>query len=495
MSPYKQLKSIFSRIYHLQNIHRILAWDEAVMMPEYAGKSRAKVMATLSRLEQQMLSRKKIQSFIDLVKNEKMDVWNTSNLAWMEKKHKIASAIPLKLIEKMTEASFLSQQAWRKLRPQNNWKDFLPVLEKTFSFVKQIAELKSQVLNLNPYDALIDEHASGFSQQSIDSLFVELKNALPPLIHQITVQQQKEKVQEPVGPFSVNKQKKLCKMIAKALDYKFSRGRLDESHHPFSSGDRSDVRITNRYVEDNFLSAIFGVCHETGHALYEQGLPKKWQFQPVGHVNSMAMHESQSLLIEMEFCRSKEFFDYLTPILQSELGHQEAMNADNLHKVITRVKPNLIRVDADEVTYPLHIILRYELEKGLMNGQIKISDLPARWNELMTSYLGISTKDNYKDGIMQDVHWPWGAFGYFPAYTLGRMIAAQLYSTFIKAHPDFSSETKKGNFESLHGWLQKNVYASASSLPTLRLIQNITNEPLSSKYFIDHIKKRYLTPK
>ncbi len=492
MNAYKQLKLIFSRIYHLQNIHYILLWDEAVMMPEYAGKTRAKVMGTLSRLTQKMLRRRKIQPLIDITKKESLDLLDKVNLDWMEKKHRIASSIPLKIVEKLTETSFLSEQAWRILRPQNNWKDFLPFLEKTFYFVNEIAQRKSQILGLHPYDALIDEYAPGFDQISIDSLFSELKDALPILIKKITAKQREEKMNLPLGPFSLEKQKQLSEMIAKSLGFKLARGRLDESHHPFSCGDRSDARVTNRYDESNFLSGVFGICHEVGHALYEQGLPKKWQFQPVGHVNSMAMHESQSLLIEMEFCRSREFFDYLTPILQSELGKQEAMTVENLHKVVTRVTSSLIRVDADEVTYPLHVILRYELEKELLNGEIQIKDLPARWNELMTCYLGISTKDNYTNGVMQDVHWPSGTFGYFPAYTIGRMIAAQFYSTFINVHPDFPSEVKKGQFQLLHGWLQKNVYNVASSLPTKTIIQNVTKEPLCAKYFIDRIEKRYL---
>jgi len=494
MNPYQQLKSIFRRFYHLQNVQHVMQWDEAVIMPAGAGNTRAKVMGTLNRLSQKMLAQKKVTRLIEAAKKEdNLSLWDAANLKWMEKKHIIASCIPLQLTQKFTEATFVSEQLWRKLRIQNNWQDFLPALEKTIGLAKEIAERKSQIMGLHPYDVLLDEYAPGFNQEIIDPIFTGLKTELPSLTQQIFQKQKNNSIKIPTGPFPIEKQKNLVQPVAQALQFNFSHGRIDVSHHPFCSGDGSDTRITTRYREDEFLSSLLGICHETGHALYEQGLPKKWLFQPVGHVNSMAMHESQSLLIEMEVCRSPEFFEYLAPLIKKEFGEQDALSADHLYQFSTQVQPSLIRVDADEVTYPMHIVLRYELEKELINGDISVSDLPTRWNELMIKYLGISTENNYKDGIMQDVHWPSGALGYFPAYTLGRMIAAQLFETFIKLYPNFFTEVKTGKFQLLNHWLQKTIYSSASSLSTDVLVKNITAEPLSSTYFIDRIKKRYLS--
>ncbi len=493
MNSYQQLKTIFTRLYHLQNIDHVMQWDESVMMPEGAGEYRAKVMGTLNRLTQKMQGSKKIMPLItEVKKNQTLAPWDEENLKWMEKKHRNATCIPLNLTEKFTEAAIVSQQVWRRLRAENNWQDFIPYQETTFKLLKEIAERKSQWMGLHPYDALLDEYAPGFNQNMIDHTFTGLKAALPGLIKQVHDRQKSSELIIPVGPFAPAKQKSVGLEVVQALGFDFAHGRIDVSHHPFCSGDGSDTRITTRYHEEELMSSIMGMCHETGHALYEQGLPKEWIFQPVGHVNSMAMHESQSLIIEMEVCRSPEFIDYLTPLIQHEFGEQPAFTAKNLYQLVTRVEPSLIRVDADEVTYPMHIVLRYELEKQLMNGDIAIKDLPYHWDELMQKYLGISTKGNDKDGAMQDVHWPAGLFGYFPAYTLGRMIAAQLFATFIKQHPVFLTELKQGRFERIREWLRSNIHSAASSLSTDALLTKVTGESLNPSYLIEKIKARYL---
>jgi carboxypeptidase Taq len=494
MTPYHQLKKIFKKISHLQYLQRILMWDESVMMPIGSGNHRASAIATLNSTIQKMLINKKVKKLIELARHtENFDEWNLANFNWMDKQNKLAASIPTKLNEKMTKASLLAEQAWRQLRAKNDWQNFLPYLEKSFEIVKEYADRRSQVLNLSLYDVLIDEYAPGFNQTSIDNIFSELKNAILPLIQKILIKQENETVNQSIGAFPIEKQKLLGLQLMKALGFDFQHGRLDESHHPFSSGGPLDARITTRYREDDFFPAIFGICHETGHALYEQGLPKQWLNQPVGKVNSMAMHESQSLLIEMEVCCSFSFFEFLTPLLCEQFGQQDAFTSENLYKLVTKVRPSLIRVDADEVTYPLHVILRYELEKELFSGKISIKDLPARWDELMVQYLGVSTKENYKDGVMQDVHWPSGAFGYFPAYTLGRLIASQIFSTFKNFHPGFEQQIRMGDFQLLNNWLRENVYSRGSLLSVDDLLTKITGNSLKIEHFIEHIKNRYLT--
>ena len=494
MKNYQRLKNNFKRISHLQYAQRIMMWDESVMMPEGAGVSRAHAVGTLNRIMQKMLISKSNKSLLDLAKHEtNLDTWDAANLKWMEKKYLSASCIPLSLVEQITKTTMACEQAWRKMRAQNNWQEFYPFLDKTFQLTKEIADRKSQVLQLNPYDALLDEYAPGFNQKSIDVIFSGLKKTIPSLLPQIIEKQKANKINKPIGPFAIEKQKQLGLRVMKALQFDFNHGRLDVSHHPFCGGESDDIRITTRYNENEFMSSLFGICHETGHALYEQGLPRDWITQPVGKVDSMAMHESQSLLIEMELCRSKEFFHYLLPLIKEFMGHQEAFSVDNLYQDLITVEPSFIRVDADEVTYPLHIILRYEIEKALLNGDLPLADLPSSWNELMMQYLGIATHTDYKNGVMQDVHWPAGAFGYFPAYTLGRLIAAQLFATFEKSNSGFFAEVKEGNFLTLNRWLKKNVYDYASSITTDDLLMKVTGESLNSDHFVDRIKKRYLT--
>ena len=493
MTPYQLLKLNFKRIFHLYSIQNIMMWDEAVMMPEGAGPARAKMMGTLNRITQDSLKKRKMERYLAAAEQDTtLSNWDKANLNWMKKKIVAASCLPLSLTEELTQTTLASEQAWRKLRAANNWKEYQPYLEKTFALVKEVTKRKSEISGLNLYDTLLDEYAPGFNQKNIDPTFDGLKKLLPDLLKQILQKQSKISTTPLTGHFAIEKQKNLGLACMQAMQFNFNQGRLDISHHPFCGGGESDIRITTRYREDEFLSSLMGICHETGHALYEQGLPKKWQFQPVGHVNSMAMHESQSLLMEMEVCRSPEFFQFLTPLIHEQFGKQDAFTPENLFQLATHVNPDFIRVDADEVTYPMHIILRYEIEKQLLNGEITINDLPARWNELMLKYLGISTLGNDANGVMQDVHWPSGAFGYFPAYTLGRMIASQLFASFIKKHPHFFNEIKKGNFQLLHSWLSANVYKQASSLSTDALLNKLTGETLNPEYFIKGIKQRYL---
>ena len=283
-------------------------------------------------------------------------------------------------------------------------------------------------------------------QKIIDPVFSQLKEVLPKLIQQTIEKQKSEPTIQPKGPFSIEKQKQLGLKLMEAIGFNFNHGRLDVSHHPFCGGVPQDVRITTRYDETEFISSAMAICHETGHARYEQGLPKKWINQPVGHGLGMTVHESQSLLIEMQACRTLEFMNFLSPLVNKQFGNDSAFSPENLLRLYTRVKPGTIRVDADEMTYPLHIILRYELEKQLIEGDMSITDLPDAWDAGMKQYLGLSTKDNYRDGVMQDVHWPSGAFGYFPAYTLGSLIAAQLFNAAKKARPDILDQISTGNF-------------------------------------------------
>lgn len=492
MKHYQKLKTIFKRLSHLDYIHRIMMWDEAVMMPEGAGESRAQALATLSRTRQQMLISEKTKTFIDKAKEEgDLPPWDSANLAWMEKKYINAADISPKLTEQMSQTSLICEQAWRKYRPKNNWQDFVPFLEQSFELVKEIADRRSQTSGIDPYDLLLDDYAPGFTRQRIDSIFSELKQTLPALAQKSMEKHSSDSILIPKGPFPIEKQKMLGLEVMKALRFDFNHGRLDVSHHPFCSGGPRDVRMTTRYSEQDLLPALFGICHETGHALYEQGLPLEWIDQPVGKVESMAMHESQSLLIEMQVCRSRAFLHFLLPLIQKIFPDQRAFTVDNLYKIITQVKPGLIRVDADEVSYPLHIILRYEIEKGLFKGEITIRDLPVYWDEYMKKYLNISTRENDKDGVMQDVHWPSGAFGYFPAYTLGRMIASQFFSAFAKSHPTCQEDIKRGNFLPLRNWLKDKIHSQASALSTDDLLLKVTGKKLYPGYFIQHVETVY----
>lgn len=493
MSAYKDLEKIFERISHLNHLHAIVNWDEAVMMPIGGGVARAKALATLDALIHETLTQKKIAELIKRAKEEPLNnSWEQANLKWIEKKYRKATSLPSELIRKITEASVRSEQAWRQYRKENNWQDFMPFLKKLLNLIKKSATIRSQCLQKSPYDVLIDDYSANINQALIDPIFKQLATTLPNLTQQVMEKQRLETVIQPEGPFPIDKQHALGLEIMHTMGFDFNRGRLDVSHHPFCGGVPQDIRITTRYNIDEFMTSVMAICHETGHAYYEQQLPTKWIDQPVGHVNNMSLHESQSLLLEMQACRTQAFMHYLSPLVKKYFGNYTAYTPDNLFRLCTRVKPGYIRVDADEVTYSLHIILRYEIEKELIEGEMNISDLPDAWDAGMTKYLGLSTKDNYKNGVMQDVHWPSGFFGYFPAYSLGSLIAAQLFAAAKKTHPKLLQQISKGVFSTLLNWLNKNIHSRASSVNTQQLLSDATGETLNPSFFMTHLRDRYL---
>ena len=479
MNAYKKLEQCFIKL-------------EATMMISGGGSAGAQALATLKGVQHDTLSDPANMDLIDRAKNERnKDPWQKANLYWMEKRIKENNCLPKQLVQALKSSAIESEQAWRRYRAENNWQDFIPHLEKTFQLAKESAGIRADLNKLSIYDALIDEHCPGMTQTTIDPIFNRLKTELPPRIENIIEVQRSQSIIEPKGPFDIKKQQAVGKNLMTAIGFDFNHGRLDTSHHPFCGGVPEDIRITTRYREDEFTSALLGICHETGHALYEQGLPKTWRQQPVGQALGMAVHESQSLIIEMDACRSQEFMSYLAKQLQQQFGNDPAFEPGNLYRLHTQVKRSLIRVDADEVTYPLHVLLRYEIEKDLLNEKIRIQDLPDIWNDKMTTYLEISTKNNFKDGVMQDVHWPSGTFGYFPAYTLGRLMAAQLFASALKAHPNIKNDIANGNFSTLNQWLHENVHTRGSLVNNKTLLDDATGESLNPNYFLKHIEARY----
>lgn len=493
MNAYQQLEAIFEKRAYLEHLGAIVGWDEATMMPTGGGNARAKALATLHAITHETLTEPKTGELIEKARSLSLEApWQQANLQWMQREYDNAIALPTDLVKRLTETRLQCEQAWRMYRAENNWKDFFPLLQKTIQLFKESAQIRADIVKKSPYDVLLDDFNPGLTQADIDPVFEDLKKQLLPLIPEIIEKQRSRNIIPLSGTFPIDKQKSLAKDLMQAIGFDFNHGRLDVSHHPFCGGDPEDVRITTRYTENDFISAIMGVCHETGHARYEQGLPKEWLRQPVGRAHSMTIHESQSLITEMQACRSLEFMNFLSPLIKRYFGDENAFSASNLQMLYTKVNYSFIRVDADEVTYPLHVILRYELEKALIEGNLAVVDLSDAWDSAMRKYLHLSTKDNYKNGVMQDVHWPAGLLGYFPAYTLGSLTAAQLFATAKKQRPEIPSQLAQGNFTSLFDWLGKNVHQKASSVSYQQLMQTATGEPLSPKYFIQHVKSRYL---
>ncbi len=294
------------------------------------------------------------------------------------------------------------------------------------------------------------------------------------------------------GRFANSKQRQMAQEVMRAIGFPFDRGRLDESEHPFTGGLPGDIRITTRFHPAEPLSGLMGVLHETGHAMYDVGLPERWRGQPVGRDRGMAVQESQSLLLEMLICRNRPFLQYLQPLLEKTFGVSGPQwQADNLYRHLIRVRRSLIRVDADEVTYPVHITLRYELEREILNGELKIKDLPPAWNSRMQDRLGVKPA-NDAEGCLQDVHWAVGSFGYFPSYAIGAVIAGQLYESLRSQRPELDAEIAAGHFGGLFEWLRDNVHGHGASLSTPELIIRATGRPLSAAAWLRYVESKYL---
>lgn len=492
MSAYAALEKHFAKLADLGHLSALASWDEQVMMPAGGGSARSDAMATLQGIEHEQLTQPQVGEWLAQAQGESLNEWQQANLAWMQKQYQNATCLPQALVEATTKATLTAQQAWRSMREENNWTDFAPLLQNAFDLIQEGAQIRAEHLGQTPYDVLIDDFNAGETQGSIDPIFDTLSQKLPDLIQAVMEKQQSRTTLTPQGPFAIEQQRQLGLEVMRILTFDFNHGRLDESHHPFCGGGPVDTRITTRYNSDEFVSSLMAICHETGHAKYEQQLPLEQIKQPAGRIHSMAKHESQSLLVEMQACRTLEFMRYLTPIIKQHFGEQEAFTAQNLYQLYTEVKPSLIRVDADEVCYPLHVILRYEIEKQLFNGSAKITDLPELWNHYMLKFFNISTLGNDKDGVMQDVHWPCGAFGYFPAYTLGRLIAAQLFAKAEQDRPHLLDDIEQGNFFTLFNWLKENVHQYAGAKTSQEILERSTGSRLSAQYFLDHIDQRYL---
>ncbi len=469
------------------------------MMPDGAVEARAEALATLRGQIHQLATRSELSDWFAAAAEEKayLQPWQQANLREMEREWVRETTLSRELVEAMSAAETRSELAWRERRPRNDLQGFLPFFSEVVRLKREAAQAWGEKLSCEPYDALLDGFEPGLRVEHLAPLFARLREFLPGFIHRVCERQARESVATPAGPFPVERQRWLAVELMRRLGFDFRGGRLDTSAHPFCGGVAEDVRLTLRYDEADALSLLCGALHETGHALYSQNLPRAWRDQPVGSPRGASIHESQSLLLEMQVGRSQAFMTFAAPLLAEAFPlvaekMSSAFSPQEMTRQLTRVRPGLIRVDADEVTYPCHIQLRFEIEKKLIDGSLRPQDLPEAWDQGMREWLGLSTRGNDRDGCMQDVHWPAGLFGYFPSYTLGALAAAQLFSAVERVLPHVKEQIRRGEFRDLAAWLRENIWSQASSLASSALIERATGRPLGTKAFEHHLQRRYL---
>ncbi|QHC34451.1 carboxypeptidase M32 [Komagataeibacter xylinus] len=490
---YDILRQRFARMGQIRNALGILGWDKDTMMPSGAADSRAESIAALAVLSHELMTAPDMPDLLARAEPP-ADAMAAANLTEMRRQHAHAAAVPADLVEATSRAASRCEMAWRTARQNSDFAGLLPHLQTVLDCTRAVAAAKAEALDLSPYDALLDQYDAGTRQADIDPVFAELASELPDLIATALAHQKSLPAPiAPTGPFAVPAQEKLGRETMAALGFDMQRGRLDVSLHPFCGGAEDDVRITTRYEADDCINALMGIVHETGHALYEQGLPKAWRAQPVGEARGMSLHESQSLLMEMQVARAQPFMDWMAPRLRTAFGgsvNNPAWGADNLHRLVTRVRPGFIRVDADEVTYPAHILVRYEMETALIAGKMKLADLPEAFNARIHDLLGLKVPED-RLGCLQDIHWPSGSWGYFPTYTLGAIIAAQLREAAERDNPAIMPSIANGNFTPLLDWLRPRIHARGSGAATKEIVRDATGAVPNTGPYLRHLRQRY----
>ncbi|MGM9514635.1 carboxypeptidase M32 [Roseateles sp. DB2] len=491
-TAYQTLCARHVRMHRLSHLHSIASWDQSANMPVKGNEARSLALAEMGGLLHQLATEPELQRLLEAAAQEELDDIERANLREMQRAWRASNALPQALVEAKSLANSRCEHAWRSQRPANDWAGYAENLREVVRLAREEARCLSAVTGLAPYDALMDQYEPGMRSAEVDRVFGDLRQWLPGLIRDVLEKQSREAVVRPVPPFAQAAQKALGHDAMQLMGFDFEAGRLDESAHPFCGGVPEDVRMTTRYREDDFLPSLMGTIHETGHGRYEQNLRRDWLGLPIANARSMGLHESQSLSFEMQLGSHPGFAGLLRPLLLKHLGDQPAFEVGNLHRLLTRVKPGYIRVDADEVTYPAHVILRYEIERPLIEGQIEVDDIPALWDAKMQELLGLDTRGNFSDGPMQDVHWGAGLFGYFPCYTLGAMYAAQFFAAMRRETPDLDARIVRGELGLVFDWLRSRIWSEGSRWETPELVRRASGEPLNPTHFQAHLRARYL---
>jgi len=491
MTPNAALRARFARIATINEAAAVLSWDASAMMPPGGAAARGDQLAVLAGLAHQALTEPAAADQLAAAA-EPTDPWEQANLGLMRHLHLRATALPADLVEAQSRANSACEKVWRQARRNKDFKAVLPYLAEVLKLVRESATAWGEKLDLLSYDALMDGFQRGIGTKDVAPIFTAYEQFLGDHLEAIEARQAaRPDPLRPKGPFPAGVQEALCRKLSARVGLDYDHARLDRSAHPFCGGTPTDVRITTRYDELDFTGALLGVLHETGHALYERHLPEQYSRQPVGEAAGMATHESQSLIVEMQACRSDPFLQFLAPELVAAFGPDPAFGPENLALLWRHVERGFIRVEADEVTYPAHVILRFRLEQALIADDLPLADLPGAWNDGMHDLLNI-TPPNDALGCLQDIHWYDGSFGYFPCYTLGAMAAAQLMQAARAAEPGIDAALAKGDLSLLSGWLHREVHSRGSLLGFNDLLIAATGAPLTPNAFEDHLRARYL---
>ena len=499
-SDYKKLLRRNKDLRVLQSAEDVVHWDMETMMPPRAVELRSQQLALLSRMEHKMSTDPEIGKLLKQIAAspdfDKLGQIERRNLHLIRKNYDEQTALPEKLVEEIAKQQAIAVNVWKKAKKARRFSLFKPDLEKLVGLIKQEAEILMKVKGTStPYDALVDLFEPKMTSTEIDRVFDGLRKGLAKLLPYISNAPRQPDRNQLKRHVPVEKQREISRALAETLGYDVTSpkagGRIDETEHPFTTGRYDDVRITTHYYPDDFSSSIFSVLHETGHALYDQNLNAEWKYQPVGSHCSYGIHESQSRFVENIIGRSKEFWEGFLPKLKKIAAPDlDKLKLGSFVHAINDVKPSKIRVEADEVTYSLHVIVRFQIEQDLFSDKVKVSELPTLWNEKYQEYLGLRIEDD-SEGVMQDTHWANGYFGYFPSYTLGNIYSGQMLTKVQQDIPDWGRQLADGKLEAIKSWLVKNVQSRGNLYDPAELMKTVTGKELDAGPYLEYLKEKY----
>ena len=491
---YQELVKFLDDLRNLGTIGGLLGWDQQVMMPAAAAPRRGAQMATLARIRHEMATSEKAAHLLEDAEREmagiEYDTDEASTIRVAKKDYEEATKLPSEFVAETARATATSHNVWTQARANNDFRSFQNTLERLLELKQQEAEYRGY--SEHPYDALLGQYERGIRASQVKAIFDEHK---PPLIKLIAeVKKHSDRVNNNVlhQHYDIDKQREFALDVVKGFGFDFERGRQDVAVHPFCSGySRSDVRITTRFYEDFLNPSLFGMMHEAGHGMYEQGIPEQLDGTILGTGTSLAVHESQSRMWENVVGRSRGFWTWAFPKLRALFPDQLAKtDAEGFYRAINTIQPSFIRVEADEATYNLHIMLRFELEMDMVAGKVKVSDLPEEWNDRFEAYLGIEPP-NDREGVLQDIHWSMGLMGYFSTYALGNLLAAQYYRKAIQERPSIPDDIANGKFDTLLTWLNENIHKHGRKFTSDELTHRLTGEGIQSRYYMEYLEKKY----
>lgn len=488
----KTLGREVARVGRLRAALGLLGWDQETMMPKAGGSQRAAVIGDLTEVAHRMATSPELGDQLAAAEEEASQATDSKAGAFVREVRRgydRSCKVPAALAEEIARTASETQATWAEARREDDFPRFQPFLEKLLALKCQEAEAIGGDAPL--YDTMLDAYEPHCTAERVQSLVDEVKPRLVRLVQEFAPKSAKTPPLQ--GGFSVEAQRDFGLSVIKRMGFDFDRGRVDLSTHPFCSGmNANDVRLTTRYSEDS-LESLFTLVHEAGHGLYEQGLDPEWAGTPLGASVSLGIHESQSRLWENLVARGSSFWSHFLPSLKESFpGRFEGVELPEVLRMMNRVEPSLIRVEADEVTYNLHVMLRFELEMDLVNGRVAVGDLPGVWRARMKEYLGVEPPTD-REGVLQDIHWSFGAFGYFPTYFLGNLFSAQFYEAASKAMPDLEAQIARGELLPLREWLQENIHRHGSRYPALELCERVTGKPLEASLFGDYLESKLTT--